>query len=177
MKTQDGTPHGRELYPLPTGSTYMTPRWTPGTNFLLISSLGFSAANDKRLYRVYSDRVTGYETFTTGANSQTFGALFGKPWLVVSLDGTTNQKLYDYTNGHQAGTNSALQTHIKDHAGDEKGFISPEDTRKDYYVVAERSSKKIYTVKQNGVSWLSRDLQSLGSASGLAWIKDTKTLI
>ena len=119
---------------------------------MLVSSSTFTAANEKRLYRVFSDRTTGVETFSTGENSWSYGALYGKPWLVVTLGSTTVRKLYDYTNGHQGGTDSALQTHNTGHGNFETGFISPEDITKDFYIVSQLSTKRIRTTKHDGTS-------------------------
>ena len=176
--TEQGVPNGLQFYSLPTGSKYYAPRWTPGTNFMLVGTKNYVAANEKRLYRVYSDRITGVETFTTGENSQSYGALYGKPWLVVSLDGTTERKVYDYTNGHQGGTDSALQTHIKGYSGNDIRLISPEDLSKDYYIVGRISTKIVHITKQDGTSWLFHDLASLDNQIvGGDWIKDTDLCI
>ena len=51
-------PTGDEMYPLPTGKFYSYPFWAPGTVFMFVGTTDFPSPN-RKLYRIYSDRITG----------------------------------------------------------------------------------------------------------------------
>ena len=178
FNTKHGQPHGREFYSIPAGNDYARPSWSPATNYMFVSTMRFNTPSLKKLYRVHSDRVTDVATFNTGANSASYGVLFDTPWLVVSLDGLTVRRVYDYTNGHQGGTDAPLKTHSKVHGGDDLGFVTPEDHGKDYYVVCRHFTKEIYTTKRDGAHWLFQDLDALqNKADPPTWIEDTDLVV
>ena len=127
FNAQPGVATNFEEYSVPktgTGRTYGYPFWAAQTNYMFVSARGFLAPN-KKSYRLHSDRVTDVKVFDTGTNARTYGILYGTTWVVVSIESSTQRKLYDYTNGYVGGTNSVVQTHSKPTNVDEIGFSHP----------------------------------------------------
>ena len=178
FNAQQGVPHGREFYSVPTSGKYFQPFWTPGTNFVFISIWQTADSTHRRLYRLHSDRVSGMETFTTGAYSKAYGVLFGTPWLLVSLEGGNQRRIYDYTSGHQGGTDSALNTHDKQHTEPENGLSISDQPGKQYYVVVKEDTKKVYSTKWDGSATFFYDLATLdGFAAKTTWIVDSDLVL
>ena len=179
FNTKPGEPDGFQEYTgIPVGSEYAYPIWGPGTNYMFVSARAFSDAVDKKLYRLHSDRITDVKTFNTGQNSRAYGILFGTPWLLVSLDATTERKLYDYTNGYDTGSNQPTSTQTKG-TTPEVGMMSPEDGRSFYVVGEGQSTKIIRTVKSdNGAERLFYELSTLtGDVHTPKWFEGTDFLL
>ena len=162
---------GFEEYSVPTGSDYSYPFWLLGTNYMFIPTRSFPSSK-RKAYRMLSDRVSDVKTFNTGGNSKSFGVLSGTIWFLIGLDGSNQRKLFDYTNGYEGGTNSAVQIHSKPDSSNEVGFFSPEDGR-GYYVVASQSTKRLYTVSHDGTERLNHHLSSIGNIHPSLWIRDS----
>ena len=169
-----GEPEGLERYPVPTGKEFSYPYSLSGTSFIFVGTKRELNASKKKIYRLFSDRVSGVEAFNTGANSQAYGVIFGTGWLLTSLEGGDERRLYDYTNGFEGGTNSSIKTHRKAEVGVERGFVSPEDGR-GYYVIGGVASNTLSTVKDiDGSLKVRRQLSSLnGELTYFKWIFDT----
>ena len=174
-----GVPANLEQYPLPTGFDYSYPMWATGTVFMFVGAVGAGGAN-RKIWRLHSDKITGVEAFSIGRNSRAYGVLYGTGWLVASLSGTNERKLYDYTNGYDGGTSAAVVTHTKPAVQDELGFASPEDN-KGYYVVGKVHPPELFTVNgANGIQRLHWDLNTpLNNAaiSHFKWIYDTELCV
>ena len=161
-----------EEYSVPTGFRYGYPSVLVGTSYILTNSRDTSVASSKKAYRIFSDKVTDVKTFNTGANSRGFGILYGTGWFLITLDGTTQRKLFDYTNGYEEGTNSTVQTHTKQD-NLEIGFFSVEDGR-ELYVVSSFDLQRIYTVQYDGTNWLHQDVPTfVGALHPPVWIRDS----
>ena len=178
FNAQPGAGTDFEEYSVPkTGALYASPFWAAQTNYMFVSAKSFSNAADLKLYRLHSDRVTDIKIFSTGANSRSYGVLYGTSWLVVSLSGTGRRNLYDYTNGYEGGTNTVVQSHSRQALLDEVGFISPEDGRGVYVVAIDdwQTVQKIFTVKNDGTDLLHHDLSATFTYEIMfpKWIKDT----
>ena len=169
-----GAANDFEEYSVPKGFSYDDPTLIAGTSYFLVASVVGTTANTKKAYRLFSDRVTEMKTFNTGENSRSKGALYGTSRFVISLDGTNQRKVFDYTNGYEGGTNSALETHTKqDNTNNEIGFFSVEDGR-ELYVVSSLVLKRIYTVQYDGTDWLHFDLRNdVPNVHPATWVKDS----
>ena len=165
-----------EEYSVPKTGEYAYPFWVAQTNYMFVSARSYTNPIEEKVYRLHSDRITDVETFNTGTNSRAYGVLYGTNFLLVSMEGTSQRYLYDYTTGYESGSNTHVQTHTKKgaHTQHEIGFFSPEDG-KDVYVVALEGTKKIFTVKNDGTDLLDRDLATVlnSQITFPQWIKDT----
>ena len=176
FSSQPGVGNDFEEYSVPNGKTYSYPVWVAQTNYMLLSSRTFATPETKKLYRFHTDKVTDMKVFNTGENSRTYGLLFGTGWLIVSLDGTNQRKLYDYTNGYEGGSNQTVQTHSKPGTAEERGFASPEDGR-GYYVLGEMGAHRMRTVKNDGMELLDHSLNTFSTITYLRWFKDTDLVV
>ena len=171
--SQPGAFEGYEEYNVPKGKGYAYPYWAQQTNYMFVSARAFTNTREMRVYRLHSDRVSDIKVYNTGANSRSYGVLHGTNWLVVSIAGSTQRKLFDYTSGYEGGSNTAVQTQSRADTV-ELGFVSPEDGR-GYFVVATHDFRKtIYTVKNDGTDLLNHQLTSIDTDSLFPkWIKDS----
>ena len=174
FNSQPAQPINFEEYPVPTGHQYSYPYWAAETNYMFVSARSHQVLSGKKLYRLHSDKVTDVKVFNTGVNSRSFGVLHGTGWVMVSLDVMNQRKLFDYTNGYEGGTNSVVQTHSKPTTANEIGFLSPEDGRGYYVVGTADSTKKLYTVKNDGTALLTQHISTIDTFILYPkWIKDT----
>ena len=176
FNAQAGQSLGVQEYPVPTGITYSYPRWATGTNFMFISTMD-ATPPDRKVWRVHSDRITDVKYFPIEDISRAYEVFYGTGWLIVSMHNLAIRKLYDYTNGYDGGTNSAVQTHNKDQTTFEIGMFVPEDGRF-LYVVSAPGVSKIATVKGDGTNRLLQSLVGhLPNTHPLVWVKDSDLCI
>ena len=172
FNARQGVDPGAEEYPVGTGYGYSHPRWVTGSNFIFVGTRAFPTV-DAKVYRVHSDRTTDVKAFPTPGNSRAYEVLYGTGWLVISIDSTTERRLFDYTNGHEGGTNSSVQTHIKSFDSKEIGVFTPEDGRF-LYVVGSMTPRRLFTVLGDGSDRLDHDLSSgLPNLHPAVWVKDS----
>ena len=167
FNSQAGGAANSELYPFPadTGKNWANPQNAHRTDYVFLGTLDFTAGNEK-FYRIHSDRITDFKEFSTGDNSRAFGVLFGSTNILISLSNSDKRSIYDYTNGYIGGTDSFLTQHTKSTGSTEElGFISPNDAR-GYYVVVAKTTKMAYTVKESdGSGRLFQNLSPQGAVN------------
>ena len=177
---QPGQPISSEKYfsGAQEGYPYAYPQAAYNTIYLFVATMEVATAGLRKFYRIHSDRVTDIQEFPLGANSRAYGVLQGTPWVLASADGTTQRKLFDYTNGHNGDSNSVAATHTKPSTKNEMIFLSPEDAR-GYYVISDalnEPTRSLFTVKNtDGSQHLSYDLTTYLSHTiiSLNWVYDT----
>ena len=173
FNAEPGKPINSEKYTVVTdGTDYSYPQPALGTVYMFVASLWPAP---KQFFRIHSDRVTGVQKFPLGTNSRAYGVLQGTPWVLASADGTNQRKLFDYTNGHNGGTNSVADVHPKPNTNQEIAFLSPEDGR-EYYLVTELLARIVRTVKtSDGSELLNHNVFSLLTQTivSLSWVYDT----
>ena len=130
--TKPGGPSNPTEYPVTRGVSYSYPVFGEGTSFMFVATSN-AIANQGKLYRVYSDRVTDVVEFGIKYNSKAYGVIDGTPYLLISLDRTSSRGLYDYTNLSSASQSQSLHSKESDLV-DEVGFISPDGGRNVYVV-------------------------------------------
>ena len=172
------SPQEDEEYPVVTGAPHYNPTWIPKTDFMLSGSEA-QTAGSYRLYRFQATTTSNMKILSLSAKTRSYGMLAGSTWLVVSLNGTDQRKLFDYTNAFDGGSSSATSTHTKA-AGinSEVGLMSAADQR-GYYVVSSGDDRTIHTVKDtDGSQKLERALLTLtGKIQTLTWIIDTNLVV
>ena len=160
------------------GFDYDNPVSAMNTNYLFLCTQSISTASKKKFYRLNAELSSDVQEFPLGANSRAYGVFEGTTLVLASDESGAEGKIFDYTNGHDGGTNSVLATHPKPSSAREIAFLSPGDAR-GYYVITDSRdgpTRSIFTVKDvDGSQHLSYDLSGLLTqiVSSLSWIYDT----
>ena len=178
--TEDMISPNLQYYPsIPTDVGYSHSQRILGTAYVFFATLDAGSGNSK-VYRVLATTTSGVASFSLSHNSEAYGALYGSRWILVSLSGSDQRLMLDYTNGHDGGSVSSTQNHTKPSGvGTEASFMCPEDQR-GYYVVGGKNNKKILAVKEtDGSDHLERTLSDLISTTvrTLSWVKGSNFLV
>ena len=176
-----GQPDNLEKYSVevgPANEHYYTPERIANSIYVLVASYQFTS--NHKFYRLNPEVLTDLKEYTVGANSRAYGPIYGTNWILASTVNTDKRKIFDYTNGDVAGTDSTIAEHTKTAGSNEESvFMSPEDGR-GYYVVSDVPGKTMLTIKvADGTQHLSHDLNAnLGNyAIGLSWVYDTDLVL
>ena len=161
-----------QLYPIATGTSYASAATAINTVYFFVTR---SLQSNDGFYRLHVDRITDIERYPFTSPSNAYGVISGTGWLLISGWNIGHRTLIDYTNGYVGGTNSSVATHTKTGHKQEKGFMSPEDGRNFYVVLAEQTGFMYTFTSVEGQEHLSYDFDAdLGDKPNrVAWVYDT----